>query len=251
MTERFVLFLDVLGFSQLVSNNSPDELQKIYDNQFHKAISVTPLFAASMFGRMPNARVLVNGDALQDVEQDEINLHVMSDTLIAWTHDDTFEALVHLAQFTAAYLSMTLTLGLPHRGAISKGTIQLIELPLNGKPQANVVGTGVVNAHNFEAGQEWMGCAVDPGCLEGFETNHRADFPVVEYNIPYGDKPKHRSTMAIDWVRCLTQLQPNADTEFFRNQFNRHNKRAEAAEKKIVNTAAFFAAMNPPGANAT
>ncbi len=183
MTERFVLFLDVLGFSQLVSKNSPDELRTIYNNQFHKAISVTPLFAASMFGRMQNFRVLVNGNALQDVQQDGINLHVMSDTLIAWTNDDTFEALVHLAQFTAAYLSMTLTLGLPHRGAISKGSIQLIELPLNGKPQANVVGTGVVNAHNLEVAQEWMGCVVDPVCLEGLEAHHRPDFPVVEYNI--------------------------------------------------------------------
>ncbi len=250
MTERFVLFLDVLGFSQLVSKNSPDELRTIYNNQFHKAISVTPLFAASMFGRMQNFRVLVNGNALQDVQQDGINLHVMSDTLIAWTNDDTFEALVHLAQFTAAYLSMTLTLGLPHRGAISKGSIQLIELPLNGKPQANVVGTGVVNAHNLEVAQEWMGCVVDPVCLEGLEAHHRPDFPVVEYNIPYGDKPKHRSTMAIDWARCLAQLQPNADVEFFRNQFGRHNKSAEAAEKKIVNTAAFFAAMKTPGTNA-
>lgn len=250
MTERFVLFLDVLGFSQLVSNNTPDDLRRIYDTEFHKTAAATAAFAGPMFGRMPNFSVRAHGNILQDVEQDGLNFHVMSDTLIAWTNDDTFEALVHLAQFTAAYLSMTLTLGLPHRGAISKGSIQLIELPLNGKLQANVVGTGVVNAHNFEAGQEWMGCAVDPGCLEGFETNHRADLPVVEYNIPYGDKPKHRSTVAIDWVRCLTQLQPNADTEFFRNQFNRHNKRAEAAEKKIINTAGFFAAMKPSGANA-
>ena len=209
-----------------------------------------PDFAGPMFGRMSNFSVRAHGNILQDVEQDGLNFHVMSDTLIALTNDGTFEALLHPAQFTAAYLSMTLTLGLPHRRAISMGNIQLIELPLNGKPQANVVGTGVVNAHNFEVAQEWMGCVVDPVCLEGFETKHRADFPVVEYNIPYVDKPKHRSTMAIDWARCLAQLQPNADMGFFRNQFGRHNKGAEAAEKNVVNTAAFFAAMKTPGTNA-
>lgn len=42
MKERFVLFLDVLGFSQLVSNNSPDDLRKIYDTEFHKTAAVPP-----------------------------------------------------------------------------------------------------------------------------------------------------------------------------------------------------------------
>jgi hypothetical protein len=251
MTDRFVLFLDVLGFSQLVSNNSPDELRKIYDTEFHKTAAATVAFAGPMFGRMPNVRIRVQGNVLHDVEQDGLNFHVMSDTLIAWTNDNTLEALVHLAQFTAAYLSMTLTLGVPHRGAISKGNIQLIELPLNGRSQANVVGTGVVNAHNFEPGQEWMGCVVDPECLEGFETSYRNDFPVVEYKVPYGEKPKRTSTMAIDWPRCLVQLQPNADMEFFRNQFGRYNKPVEAAEKKIMNTATFFAAMKEPRSTAT
>lgn len=251
MTKRFVLFLDVLGFSQLVSKNTPDDLRKIYDTEFHKTAAATAAFAGPMFGRMPNFSVRAHGNILQDVEQDGLNFHVMSDTLIAWTNDDTFEALVHLAQFTAAYLSMTLTLGLPHRGAISKGNIQLIELPLNGKPQANVVGTGVVNAHEFEPGQEWMGCVVDPECFDGFENSRRADFPVVEYKVPYEDKKSKRtSTMAIDWPRCFNHPESNPGIEFFRHQFGRHNKPVEAAEMKIVNTAAFFAAMKTPDTNA-
>lgn len=250
MTERFVLFLDVLGFSQLVSNNTPDDLRKIYDTEFHKTAAATAAFAGPMFGRMPNFSVRTHGNILQDVEQDGLNFHVMSDTLIAWTNEDTFDALVHLAQFTAAYLSTTLTLGLPHRGAISKGSIQLIELPLNGKLQANVVGTGVVKAHEFEPGQEWMGCVVDPDCLSVFDASHRVDFPVVEYNVPYSTRSKHISTLAIDWPRCFNHPESNPGIEFFRHQFGRHNKPVEAAEKKIVNTAAFFAAMKEPRSTA-
>ena len=147
MPGKFVLFLDILGFSELVSKNPPDELRKIYDTEFHKAAATSVAFGGAMFGRMPNFCVSTQGNILQDVKQDGLNFHVMSDTLIAWTNDETYEALVQLAQFTAAYLSITLILGLPHRGAISRGSIQLIELPLNGKKQVNVVGTGVVNAH--------------------------------------------------------------------------------------------------------
>jgi hypothetical protein len=105
MTERFVLFLDVLGFSQLVSNNSPDDLRKIDDTELHKTAAATAAFAGPMFGPMPNFSVRAHGNILQDVEQDGLNFHVMSDTLIGWTNDDTFEALVHMAQFTADYLS--------------------------------------------------------------------------------------------------------------------------------------------------
>jgi len=244
MFDKFVLFLDILGFSQLVSRNSPDELSKIYDTEFHKAAAASTAFAGAMFGRMPNLSMNVHGNVLQDVRQDDLNFHVMSDTLIAWTNDDTFDALVHLTQFTAAYLSITLMLGLPHRGAISKGGIQLIELPLNGKLQSNVVGSGVVNAHDFEPGQEWMGCVVDSSCFDGLEVTQRADFPVVDYKVPYGcKKPKRISTMAIDWPRCLMQLQANADVEFFQQQFGRYKKGTESAKAKIENTAAYYSVM--------
>ena len=64
MTERFVLFLDVLGFSQLVGNNSPDEIRKIYDTEFHKTAAATVAFAGPMFGRMPNVRIRVQGNVL-------------------------------------------------------------------------------------------------------------------------------------------------------------------------------------------
>lgn len=244
MSDKFVLFLDILGFSQLVSRNSPDELNKIYDTEFHKAAAASTTFAGPMFGRMPNLSMHVHGNVLQDVKQDGLNFHVMSDTLIAWTNDDTFETLVNLTQFTAAYLSITLMLGMPHRGAISKGGIQLIELPLNGKLQTNVVGSGVVNAHDFEPGQDWMGCVVDPVCIEGLEVSRRADFPVVDYKVPYGGKkPKRTSTMAIDWPRCLMQLQANVDIEFFEQQFGRYKKGTEFARSKIENTAAYYSVM--------
>ena len=40
MNDRFVLFLDILGFSQLVLNNSPENLKQIYDSaEFRDAMT--------------------------------------------------------------------------------------------------------------------------------------------------------------------------------------------------------------------
>ena len=252
MNDRFVLFLDILGFSQLVLNNSPENLKQIYDSELHQTAASVTMMSAGIFGRTENFQIFSSAQGvLRDVKQDQLSFHVMSDTLIAWTNDDMPESLLHLSQFTATYLAMTLTLGIPHRGAISKGNIQLIDLPLNGKLQSNVIGSGVVNAHRFEAGQEWTGCVVDPRCIEELPIK-KQDFiqlpgcPIVEYPPLYSSKAKLRSELAIDWPRCLKLLIPNTDPNFIRTQFGRYEKPIDECTDKIQNSEAFFTAMTQP-----
>lgn len=209
--------------------------------------------SAGIFGVNQSFHVLsTKQGTLRDIKQDGINFQLMSDTLIAWVNDSKIESLILLSQFAATYLATTVMLGLPHRGAISKGHIQLVDLPLNGKMQSNAIGSGVVNAHHFEGGQEWMGCAVDPMCLDHLSQSEVQALlklqycPIVEYDIPYKCGSKCTSNLAVDWPRCLKEFISPADPNYFRTQFGRHGKApipSVDVETKIQNTHHFFAAM--------
>lgn len=249
---KYVMFLDILGFSQLVTNNEPSQLRQLYDSELHQTAGMCTMLSASTFGSAQNFKVLAKTNGvLADVQQKAINFHVLSDSLIAWTNDTKVESLTILCQFAATYLSMTLSLGLPHRGAISVGEIQLIELPLNGNLQTNVVGSGVVNAHNFEVGQEWMGCVVDPACMKKLSETEIHEFfrldkcPVVQCDPPYKNDARYKSDLAINWTLFETPLKN--DEIFFEEQFARHNKGFESsAIIKIRNTYEFYQKFSIP-----
>lgn len=250
---RFVLFLDVLGFSQLVLNTAPEQLRKIYDSELRQTAAAASLISIIKSGNPAGIPFEVQTSPqgeLHDIKQEKLNFHVMSDSLIAWTLDVSPESLLILSNFTAQYIGLTAVLGLPHRGAISMGRIQIIDLPLNGRLQSNVVGSGVINAHAFEAGQDWMGCVIDSRCLQSFPDHVSQDllrFPgstLTKYAVPYKEGTTHTSDIAVDWRTCVREVQHNADYEFFQTQFGRHNKPINhSIEVKIRNTYEFYAKL--------
>jgi hypothetical protein len=251
MAEKFVLFLDVLGFSELVLNNSQELLEKICDSDLRQTAAASTLLAAAMTGNfhLPfNVQTSEQG-VLLDVKQDHINFHLMSDSLIAWANDCSLDALILLTNFAAQYLAQTLTLGLPHRGAISKGDIKIIDLPLNGRPQSNAVGSGLVKAHRFEGGQEWMGCVIDSECVAGFSSQFIADWikhpqsSLTTYDVPYKQSADFRSMLVVDWRIPFKMFGMAAGIGYFQEQFLRYNKsQNDSVAIKIDNTYKFFEA---------
>ena len=253
--ENFVLFIDILGFSQLSANNPASEVVKICDSEFrqtalasiHRAtlssgIPTTLNFFSDTVSLEDRARIkqeqfrlqAAHADAryfvqtglrgeLQDVEQSLLNLHVMSDSLIAWTHNISVESLSLLCNFTAQLIGATVIFGLPLRGGISKGEIVVAEKPLNGSVSKNVYGSGFVSAHTFEGGQEWMGCVVDTECFAHFDKDVTPDAFMAQgagiavyEDIPYKSNCHFKSNVAIDWRDCLHKTTPNADYDFSR-----------------------------------
>ena len=47
--EKFVLFLDILGFKDLINNNTVDEVKNIYDKQVIKTIGSSLQMASSIY----------------------------------------------------------------------------------------------------------------------------------------------------------------------------------------------------------
>lgn len=248
--ERFVLFLDVLGFSQLVLNNPTDVLQKIYDSELRQTAAAASFISIAKTGNLERVQfeILTSPQGkLHDIKQDKLSFHVMSDSLVAWTANTNPESLLILSNFAAQYISLTAVLGLPHRGAISIGNIQIIELPLNGYLQSNVIGTGVVNAHAFEGGQDWMGCVIDPKCLQlfpdhvKFDLLHLPNSTITNYSVPYKDSAVYKSDIVVDWRSCVTEVTQNAGYDYFLEQFSRYNKPiSNSVEKKVRNTCEFY-----------
>lgn len=248
--ERFVLFVDILGFSELAANNPADKVAQICDSDFRQTALVSNLISNLKSGNPAGVQFQVQTSsqgALQDIRQRQLNLHIMSDSLIAWTENLSPESLLILSNFTAQFIGTTAILGLPLRGGISRGSAQLVEQPLNGSAIRNVYGTGVIAAHNFEGGQEWMGCAVDNACLSLFPDSVASDLTTLpnstlqKYQIPYKNGSKYISDVAVDWRSCLKETAPNADYDFFVEQFGRHNKGiSSSVERKVRNTFKFY-----------
>lgn len=249
--EKFVLFIDILGFSQLAANNPADKVAQICDSEFRQTALISNVVSNLKCGNPAGIQFQVQTSsqgALQDVRQDQLTMHIMSDSLIAWTKDLSPESLLILSNFTAQFIGTTVILGLPLRGGISKGSAQLVEQPLNGNIIRNAYGTGVIAAHNYEGGQEWMGCAIDSACLSVFPENVAHDLLTLpgstlgKCQIPYKDGSRQfASDVVVDWRSCLRETTPSADYSFFLEQFGRHNKPiTSSVERKVRNTFEFY-----------
>lgn len=246
---RFVLFMDVLGFSSMVLNNKESVIKQIYDSEFRQTASIIPYISATIFGRPLRLNGIESiNNKLHDVRQDEIYLHLMSDSLIAWTDDASMASFTIISQFAATYSAVSLMLGLPHRGAISVGELQLIELPFNGNNSRNVVGTGLIRAHQLEGCLSWSGTLIDVRCINELGVSRAAvlqssDLPIVEYDLSGLDRRENSCCgLVIDWPRCLTNIQQDIGNGFIASQFSRHNKvvEIEGVQQKILNTQKFF-----------
>jgi len=252
-TEHFVLFADILGFSQLAANNPADMVAQICNSEFRQTALVSNLVSNMKSGNPAGLQFHVQTTpqgALQDIKQDQLSLHIMSDSLIAWTKDSSPESLLILSNFAAQFIGTTVILGLPLRGGISKGQVHAVELPLNGNAVRNVFGSGVVAAHNFEGGQEWMGCVIDKECLDLFPENVVHDLLTLprttlgRYPVPYKERARYQSDVVVDWRSCLRETTPDANYDFFLEQFGRYNKPITAGvETKVRNTFAFYSAI--------
>jgi hypothetical protein len=253
LEDKFVLFLDVLGFSELVLNNPHELVEKICDSELRQTAAACATISALTTGSLHRSFEVQTSPhgALFDVKQENITFHLLSDSVVAWTNDCSIDSLVVLTNFAAQYLAQTIMLGLPHRGAISKGSIKIFDLPLNGRPQSNAVGSGLVRAHRFEGGQEWMGCVIDPECIAGLPTTfvsswlNDAQSRLTTYEVPYKPGVSIRSNFVVDWRVPFRMFGLAADAAYFQEQFGRHNKPlSESVATKIENTNNFFAA--PP-----
>jgi hypothetical protein len=183
---RYVAFLDILGFGDLVKEES---LAKV------KSLVATAL-SASKDSREKAPMVGFDGKAVKAVRD-----FSFSDTFVLLSDDDSSEALL---SFLSATIYLTRTLyaqSLPVRGAVTFGEADFI----TDTPHA--VGKAIVAAAELEKRQHWFGVAVDdtnfPSDGKRLIANQMFEKVLLRWKIPVKPKPHQTRTIAMMLMRLL------------------------------------------------
>jgi hypothetical protein len=245
-SKPFFAFLDILGFRELVRNNKHSDLVELYKRivnyqvEFHSQYSEERAKAEKERLReyyKPNGLRLVN----------------ISDSIMLWTDNSREGALYEIVSAVKMILSISMSVGIPLRGAIVKGDVEILEQ----KDSLSIIGRGLVSAYEMESKQQWSGCVIDEGIfiflnslnkvVANKKTNislEKADWLVKRHDVPLkiDGKETTRELFAVNWAEGSTMSE-----EEIRNSFGMHNKRKnetervkKSTENKIENTLEFW-----------
>ena len=113
--EVFFAFLDILGFKDLVNNNSNKDLidlySKIIDGSVENALSKGQI------------NIDENGNANPNLDYASVNTLVISDSILLWTNHDHPWDFMDLILVVREVLYNSMKAGIPLRGAIAKGPL--------------------------------------------------------------------------------------------------------------------------------
>ena len=136
--ETYVAFLDVLGFSELISRG--DEFEKIFDS-YVKTIkeiiaNVNPAFTYTIF----------------------------SDSIIIYGVNTEFSNLLEMCRIVSSIqFRLLMESNVPIKGAISCGKLNHYEA--GGGTDRVISGTPIVEAYKYEQEQNWIGVMLTPSVL--------------------------------------------------------------------------------------
>ncbi len=237
-------FLDVLGFKDLVRNNSHEQLMRVYKKSFQLSVELGVSGGKFVPGKNANS-------VTADLSNAKVHSLLVSDSIILWSEDSSVEGFVHVVGAVKEMLNFAMINGVPLRGAVSCGELSFYDNSHGGNyTQSSLVGEGLVNAYEVENAQLWSGCAVDVETLlfkcsdQKEKINQTIEYLIqsgilVKYNIQC--KKDHKNyTIAINWTK-----EDAVDEKWIRSSFAEHNKKIkdEKVETMIENTVEFYKKM--------
>ncbi|HDR6266614.1 DUF262 domain-containing protein [Bacillus cereus group sp. Bce039] len=237
--EVFFAFLDILGFKDLVNNNSNKDLidlySKIIDGSVENALSKGQI------------NIDENGNANPNLDYASVNTLVISDSILLWTNHDHPWDFMDLILVVREVLYNSMKAGIPLRGAIAKGPLVTQK---HDKSKGDilihrftVVGKALVEAYKKEAIQEWSGCLIDEECINSLSNSvisNNLDILLnknilIKYKVPY-KLGNIKEEYVLNWVG------EKMTTKTVRESFSKYNKGVNnwAVESKIKNTLEFL-----------
>jgi hypothetical protein len=170
---RYVSFLDILGFANLVEST---KLADVMGRLSHVLSAVLPTVKG--LGKVPN-----------DPRQFHVGLTVhkltvfsFSDTFVLYSEDDSHDSFFQIVAGSKLFCSNLMSIGLPVRGALTLGEAEHIP------NTQHLVGKAIVRAARLEKIQEWFGVVIDPQIID---RRHQQilDMPIlkpltVDYTVP-------------------------------------------------------------------
>lgn len=113
---KYVAFLDILGFKDLVLNNEHERLIELYEIVFADTVDVA-LANGKIIIKKEENKLLYTPDRSKIL----VNSIIVSDSVILWTDDCSVKSLIDILISTKYLLNHSFVMGFPLRGAMSKG----------------------------------------------------------------------------------------------------------------------------------
>jgi tetratricopeptide (TPR) repeat protein len=242
----YIAFFDILGFGDLVKNNSHEYLKKLYFNDFDFSISAS----------LSDVKASINGP----IER-AINSMTISDSIIFWTNNDSLESFYVLFTAASTLMITSLSMGLPLRGAITNGELSMSHgfYDYNQSSiKSSLIGKPLVNAYELEKQQKWSGCIIDDKCIKlykksiirrklvekdpyGISNLINSDL-IVEYDVPLKCN-SFKKKYVINWTKG--GLFEHYSISELESAFSEHKKNIERDDVKIKikNTLEFYKKM--------
>lgn len=163
---KFIAFLDVLGFKEMVEKSTHEKLEKVYSNLFvsNAAYSISG-------GNFITVDSPTGSYATADLSKPLTSCLIVSDSVMLWTEDTSMKSFLNICAAVGKLLVSGVYTGLPMRGGIAMGEISHLKSSPN-TPQAfgiqTIFGKGLVRAYTEESSHEWMGCVITDDCVNAY-----------------------------------------------------------------------------------
>ncbi len=183
--ERYISFLDILGFSDIVMNGELDKILK----KMRMIMNYVPIVESL-------GKVVKKGEKLvANRKLKKCSCFSFSDTFIIITQDISKESLNIIISATFQLARGLFASGFPIRGAITKGEADYIE------NTNHLIGKAIIKAAKLEKKQNWFGITIDSEVLSQNNIdllNNDTSNVISEYDVPLKNKTNKRYYV-INW----------------------------------------------------
>ncbi|MEA3201549.1 MAG: hypothetical protein QOE90_2977 [Thermoplasmata archaeon] len=246
-----VAMLDMLGFRNYIKNVSLDvaideigsQLDFIIDNSTRSdRLSHEEVLRALRTGEYRSALARQREPGPGHVAPDWMACKHLrfSDTILLYNLEDTRRAFLGVLVSTFDLMSICMAVGIPLRGAITRGELHV------SSDRSLYIGEAIVRAHDLEVVQQWAGVIVDEGRLDdgqlGIATRHflsRSGI-IVEADVPLKDG-RLVKRLVLGWPEAFPR-EFNAEGLMDLMGFDEHL--SWEAREKISNTIRFYRAYH-------
>lgn len=157
----YVAYLDILGYKELVQNNSHEELKKIYDFSVKK-------FTIS---NNNNQRVIIESSRpslIGDGSNINVQSLMVSDSIIVWSMDNSSKSFCDILYMCMKIVSSSILKYLPVRAAVSSGPITYDYMENGSNNQTFLYGGSIIKAYTLAESTNWIGCVIDDDTINNF-----------------------------------------------------------------------------------
>ena len=249
-TQRYIGFIDLLGFSNFVLDNSFHVVKKQYDAILKTA---TLLVTKRPLLKRREDKIFAEGDP----SNLSINIAIFSDTLILWTNDLDPRSFRRLLFHVKNFIIYGVTADCPVRCSISIGNLDVKHESTRGEfahIQTQIIGNSLVRAANLEKIQNWSGCIIDPEAITYYDKSIESKpFPdsikmtfitgepiVLKYPVPISRNGENirEDYPVINWPNGIREEIP---AKVIEDSFKKyHSTITDNVQEKIDNTLQFY-----------